>query len=61
MRPLSFFFQEALGLQALQNSALVRAIARLKASAEEIERRKQRRENPSEEHMLWCWKHRGIW
>lgn len=61
MRSLSCFFHEALGLQALQNSAVMRAILRLRASADEIERRKKRREKPSEEHMLWCWKHRGIW
>lgn len=61
MRSLSCFFQEALGLKALHDSAIMRFCANVKASAEEIERRKQRRENPSEENMLWCWKHRGIW
>ncbi|MFK4823458.1 hypothetical protein ACI0FM_01450 [Paenochrobactrum sp. BZR 588] len=61
MRSLSDFFQEALGIKALQNSAVMHFFVKVKASAEEIERRKQRRENPSEEHMLWCWKHRGIW
>lgn len=61
MRFLAFVFQRAIGSPRLKNSAFLRAATGLKASTEEIELRKKRRVSPSEEHMLWCWKHRGIW
>ncbi|MGU3577242.1 hypothetical protein ACLBWZ_17160 [Brucellaceae bacterium C25G] len=54
-------FQKISNIEMVQNSKLLQQLKELKTSTEEVEKRKKRREKPSEEQMLWCWKHRGIW
>ena len=61
MRLWTSVFQSLFSIYMLFCSVIMKRIEALKMSAEEVEKSKRRREQPSEEQMLWCWKHRGIW